>query len=218
MCRKFYRTVHNALSSDITKYLVLGDSEHGGKSLKSLAAAIKNGHLNNLETYGVTTVLIEGPTQGSNVATYNHGCYAAAAEILAQGKVTVVGSEDKDSLSTFSQLEALVSKPPEDFEQQHQALLNKRMPDANIAWTTQMGTATPKAILCCGTSHVPMFYDKIYFDLGVVNRLNQAGFLTYGFAVENPNTDNDRYIPEPSTKLFGAVDAIGAYDGWEKIK
>src|SRR5262245_126871 len=96
LMKGFSLAVRGAFTQYRAKWLVLGDSTHGEKSLKSLAAAVKAGQI-NLRNLGVTTVLIEGPKKGQE-ETFESGVYKSAVRILRGHKVTVRGCETKKTL------------------------------------------------------------------------------------------------------------------------
>ncbi len=221
MCRRFLRNVRAFLQSQSPSDIILGDATHGEKSLKSLAAAVKDGRLDALGTYGVTTILFEGPEAGDEL-TYQNGKFAQAFKILSTKDVSVQGCEDKLSLSTFAALKRLLLSSRlmdnNKFNELHDELVDKRMPDANESWIKQVESKKPKVILCCGTSHLPAFKHKKYFDMGIVANISDPLRKRYGYATEESNTDYpDLYMPEKTTGLFGYVEAIGAYDGWNLI-
>lgn len=109
----FVEAVKTVLTSEVTKYLVLGDKEHGEKSLKCLAAAVKAGALKSLNQYNVTTVLFEGARRGQEHIA-SHGDYSTAVKILAKNDVLVLGCEDDASLSTLTDMDKLYLNPGKD--------------------------------------------------------------------------------------------------------
>ncbi len=205
------------LKSSVTKYLVLGDKDHGMKGLKCLAAAVEDGALQSLDKYGVGTVLFEGPQRGQEMS-YDHGSSGAPVTTLSTTGVRVVGCEDDASLATHAAMGDLYDNAStlgaQEFGRQHALLLDKRMPDANDSWIAQATKVEPKAIICCGTSHLPSYDHHTYGHIGIVKTLHQRG-CCYGFAVEDSNTDSDFwYVPEKKTGRFGQVETIDAYPGW----
>jgi len=212
-----------ALNSHMTKYVVLGDSLHGEKSLKCLAKAVQDGALRRLKDYGVSTVLLEGTTKGKEKKA-EHGVYARAVKILRDGKVRVIGCEDKYSLSTFGDLDRLQlgagDMDPAAYMSKQDELLGRRILDANDTWVKQILKCKAKVILCCGTSHVARFSNAQtgQRDLGLEVRLSFKGRCC-GYALEASNSGqgDGYYYPEKATGQFGTVTAIDAYPGWDAL-
>ncbi|MHC4250926.1 MAG: hypothetical protein ACYS9X_17500 [Planctomycetota bacterium] len=220
MSKGFSKTVAAALTLKETKYLVLGDTDHGEKSLKCLAAAVAGKDLKPLKKYGVSTVLFEGPRRGQELV-HSKGTYKKAVKVLSGSwrlfvgyQVRVLGCEDKQSESTLTALQKLINKPPSNFLALHDDLLDKRMPDANESWVAQMIKFKTKVILCCGTSHLPAFTQSKHAHIGVIGKLSQKG-RCFGYAVATSNSPNDHYTPEKGTGRFGMVEAIDAHPKWE---
>lgn len=215
----FVEAVNTVLTSQVTKYLVLGDKEHGEKSLKCLAAAVKAGDLKPLNQYHVTTVLFEGARKGQEHIA-SHSGYSTAVKILSKNSVLVLGCEDDESLSTLSEMDKLYLNPGSDgvvFQQKQNSLLSKRMPDANNSWLKQASNLRPKVIVCVGTSHLPEYTHTTHKNIGLVKLLEQHG-VCYGFAVEKSNTNDPYwYRPEKGSGLFGKVESIDEYPDWNKV-
>ncbi|MEJ1356034.1 MAG: hypothetical protein RPU34_02110 [Candidatus Sedimenticola sp. (ex Thyasira tokunagai)] len=219
MSKYFNTNVKTALESSKNKYLLLGDADHGEKSLKSLAAAVQKGDIKPLSTYGVTTILIEGATRGQE-RVLESGRYKNAIDILESGQVRVLGCEDKASNASRDSIVNLIENPPEDgsVNVKHETLLNQRIADANESWIAQIKKCAPKVILCCGTSHLPFFNDRVASHSGMIRKLSEKGSCS-GYAVEKANSDNSMYIPEKKERSgkFGMVEAIGYHDDWRSI-
>ena len=215
----FAQGINTVLSSEITKYLVLGDSSHGTTSLNCLAAAIQAGALHPLSQYKVSTVLFEGARRGQEL-TANHGAFAKAVTILAKNGVLVYGCEDDKSLSTEAQADKMylnAGSYGDSFQSELQKVMDKRIPDANDSWLAQALSAKPKVIICCGTSHLPQYNHLTHGHMGLIKALDQHG-LCYGFAVEASNTDDPYwYEPEQPKGVFGKVETIDEYPGWDNL-
>lgn len=214
MTKGFTLAVRGAFTAYRAKWLVLGDSTHGEKSLKSLAAAVKAGQI-DLPELGVTTVLIEGPTKGQEEA-FENGAYAAAVRIIKAKKIIVRGCETRVTLSSGGEMEKLPTDDPVVYSAAKSALLDRRITDANDSWIKQVQDCKPNVIICVGTSHLARMRTPNATDLGLIVRLGFKGSCI-GYAVEDANNDGGTYTPEKGTGSFDSIEAIAAYTGWEAI-
>jgi hypothetical protein len=219
MPKGFCGAVSSAFADVRTKWVVLGDSTHGEKSLKSLAAAVQAGQL-NLRDHKVTTVLIEGPKRGQE-ETFEEGAYGRAVRILKQHQIQVRGCENKRSLRSGRGIERLYAAPagthdPASFTAAMGALLDQRITDANDTWIRQVQDCKPNVIICVGTSHAARMHTTNATDLGLVVRLGFKG-LCVGYAVEASNTANGMYVPELGSGSFDGIEAIAPFPGWQNI-
>jgi hypothetical protein len=213
----FCNAVTIAFSGFDAKWLVLGDSTHGEKSLKSLAAAVNANQL-DLRKLGVTTVLIEGPKKGQE-EIFEEGVYKSAIQILKGKRIIVRGCENKVTLSAEKGIKKLYANPSTDptaFSGALHSLLDKRITDANDSWIKQVQDYKPRVIICVGTSHLAKMNTPNAKDLGLVVRLGFKGSCV-GYAVEAPNSGDDKYIPEKASGSFDALEAITAFNGWRKL-
>jgi hypothetical protein len=217
MGKGFVPAVRSALTVKGLEYLVLGDCGHGLISLKSLAAAVKNGDLKPLHEYQVTTVLFEGARRGEEM-TKDRGAFRNAVQILSSKDVQVFGCEDDASEATVSEVNRLMLNPGDSstLGAPMGELMNRRMPDANESWTIQIKRCKPKVILCCGTSHLPTYNQQPHFHIGLIKQLSLEG-LCLGYAVDRDADANGLYTPEKNTGYFGSVDAIDPHDKYEEI-
>jgi hypothetical protein len=217
MGKGFVPAVKSALTVNGLKYLVLGDRGHGLTSLKSLAAAVRNGDLKPLHEYQVTTVLFEGARRGEEM-TKDRGAYRNAVQILSSKGVQVLGCEDDASEATVGEADRLLLNPgdPTTLGARMGELMNKRMPDANESWTIQIKRCKPKVILCCGTSHLPTYNQQPHFHIGLIKLLSLEG-LCLGYAVDRDADAHGMYTPEKKTGYFGSVDAIDPHEKYAQI-
>ena len=217
----FVTTMEVVLKTSNTKYVVLGDSQHGLKSLKCLAAAVRDGALRRLDRYGVSTVLFEGARAGDEL-THHGGEFRAAVQLLrVGGAVRVSGCEDDRSLATKTRGKALMQRgatPGRENEwiQEVNTVMDERVPDANEAWFAQAQLFGGKVILCVGTSHLPQYTHVAHGHVGLEAKLKTKG-TTYAFAVEASNSPGgNKYEPERGHG-FGKVPSIDDYPGWDQI-
>lgn len=219
MPKGFSWAVTGAFADPATKWLVLGDSTHGEKSLKSLAAAVQAGKL-NLRELRITSILIEGPKRGQE-ETFEDGAYRTAVQILKGHKIQVRGCENKTSLRAEKRVKAMYAAPTgtytaQAFTTRMSQLLDQRISDANDTWIKQVQDCRHNVIICVGTSHAARMHTTNGSDLGLVVRLGFKGSCR-GYAVEQANTTDGRYVPEIASGSFDGLEAIESYPGWQKI-
>ncbi|MDN2707944.1 hypothetical protein O0880_00765 [Janthinobacterium sp. SUN118] len=212
---RFSDTVRFFLDSKTHQCLLLGDSKHGKKSLKSLAVAVPELSL-DLHFYKVL-ILVEGARSGEIHADDHHDFM-----VLKENGAEIRGCETDQSLSAESEINALEVRRAElgaklehlsAEENEHcKNLLEQRIVNANESWERQIVEACmrsgEKVILCCGTSHLPQFAGRSCVDVGLIARL-QKNIRALGFAVENSNNNDDKYEPEKGISAFGRITAIG---------
>jgi hypothetical protein len=213
--KNFVDAVKGHFDQPGAKWLILGDSGHGMKSLIDLAHAADQGTL-KLKDLGIKAILFEGARKGQE-ATADRGKYNAAVTVLRKHVAIVAGCEDDKSLATEAEFTQLLENPVPDIGVRSQNLLDRRVGEANDTWTSAL-TPYTRAILCCGSSHLSHFDNgQGMNDLGLVKRLGFKG-MTAGYVVEESNSGagDGLYYPEWSgqgAKKFGAVEAIHPYPG-----
>jgi hypothetical protein len=206
--KTFVEAVSQGISGG-TKYLILGDSHHGLKSLEALANSVKSGKL-NLNQIGVKCVFFEGAEQGFEEVAGN-GAFKAACSILMGHGIIPMGCETSETMGSASYVDALISDAMQgsstSLGSDIQGLLDTRVIKANEEWSNLLRGFGPGSILCCGSSHLPSF--SVGQEDGLQQRLGGANGCS-AFVIETPNAGDGSslYFPEIQTGKFGGIEAI----------
>jgi hypothetical protein len=216
MTKKFSEKLISFLDSG-TQCLLLGDSDHGGKSLKSLAAAVDERKL-KLSAYNVL-ILVEGARENETRSDDY-----LAVKLLKEKGAKIAGCENDESLSAQTKIDELL-EPPDDAVSFNGAycsdLFGQRILEANLSWEIQIQRycrwGRMKVILCCGTSHLPFYAEGDHVDKGLIERLKET-ISVCGYAVEESRSDDNLYEPEPHTNAFGKIEAIGQHANLRKFE